>query len=211
MLEYDYDVVYIQYIKLVKSMVNIDAFSRNPVNLKESTCKVISLLNPNDPKMQKRSLKCWKNQTGRRGLQSLSVRWWRHWRWRHPPIPFEQNFTDLILNPLEKRQESTESQYKGEMTVHNFSNRRITRSQTKNNNLEQIRSANSQEYTDKILEIKNRNDLPDKGDIEDDERRDDDIKDDERGYSEDEERQNENRNSKDEEIVEEKNRRRNRD
>jgi len=74
MLEYDYDVVYIQYIKLVKSMVNIDAFSRNPVNLKESTCKVISLLNPNDPKMQKRSLKCWKNQTGRRGLQSLSVR-----------------------------------------------------------------------------------------------------------------------------------------
>jgi len=79
------------------------------------------------------------------------------------------------------------------MTVHNFSNRRITRSQTKNNNLEQIRSANSQEYTDKILEIKNRNDLPDKGDIEDDER----------GYSEDEERQNENRNSKDEEIVEE--------
>lgn len=79
------------------------------------------------------------------------------------------------------------------MTVHNFSNRRITRSQTKNNNLEQIRSANSQEYTDKILEIKNRNDLPDKGDIEDDER----------GYAEDEERQNENRNSKDEEIVEE--------
>jgi len=49
---------------------------------------------------------------------------------------------DLILNPLEKGQGPIGLQSEGEMTVHNFSNRRITQNQTNNNNLEQIKSAN---------------------------------------------------------------------
>ena len=46
--EYDYDVVY------KAGNVNANALSRNPVNLEESTCKIVishdRILNPNDPK-----------------------------------------------------------------------------------------------------------------------------------------------------------------